>query len=154
MKKSKQHRPVDEIRKERETLDKLYNEASKRLSEEEAAARSAASADRSRKWKEAAPPVVAAWRLKMKKHVFEREGGGCRVMYTVKYADGTGNTFHPVRGAYDEVTGRITDRSVPMEPFFVHGLPFEHEPSGWLSDDHLYDIVRINPSKMPPIDRS
>ena len=62
--------------------------------------------------------------------------------------------FHPVEGAYDAVTGLITDRSIPMQPFFHEGIPFDREPSNWLGDDHLYDIVRIKPKGMPPIDRS
>ena len=145
---TKKHRTLEEIRAEREALDKLYREAQARLSDEESAARSAVPPSEP-------SPVVAVWRLKMKQHVFEREGGdGFRTMYTVRYADGTGNTFHPAEGAYDPVTGLTTDRTVPMEPFFHEGIPFDREPSNWLGDDHLYDIVRIKPEGMPPIDRS
>ena len=146
MKNTKTHRDLAVIKAEQKMLDKIYNDARERLLHEESQAMNA--------YKKTPSPVVEAWRLVLKQHVFDRKHDGFRTMYTVKYADGSGNTFHPVEGAYDAVTGLITDRSIPMQPFFHEGIPFDREPSNWLGDDHLYDIVRIKPKGMPPIDRS
>lgn len=151
--KRKKHRDPDVIRAEREALDRSYAEARERLSEEENEARCRLATERSAGWKAQPSPIVDAWKLTRKR--FEGWEGGTPWLYTVRYADGTGNTFRPQRGAWDEETGAprpVKGRKAVHEAYFDSGLDFEEEPSAWLRERRLWNIVRIDPADLPPLD--
>ncbi|NBT35833.1 MAG: hypothetical protein EBT03_09925 [Betaproteobacteria bacterium] len=95
-----------------------------------------------------------AWKLTQKgwKDIHD----GVPWMYTVRYADGTGNTYYPPDEAYDAVTGKpVKSRKKlpPYEGYFVEGCLFEEEPSMWLHEHRFYDIVKIDVADLPPIKR-
>lgn len=97
---------------------------------------------------------VEAWKLTQKG--WQDIHDGVPWMYTVRYADGTGNTYYPPDEAYDDVTGKpVKSRKKlpPYEGYFVEGLPFEEEPSMWLDEHRFYDIVKIDVADLPPIKR-
>ncbi len=142
-----------EIRAEEKRLSEEYSARREELSKLEEQLNAEARDKRTAKAKDTAAPPVQAWKLTTKNW----RGGdpGNPWIFTVRYADGTGNSYYSPRGTYDDVTGAPLKgwEKVQLEAFFVEGLPFEHEPSGWLKDDDLYDIVEIDVADLPPIKR-
>lgn len=141
-----------EIRAAERLLDEQYHRCRDWLREEEERISKEEQEKRITAAKISNAPIVEAWKLRLKDHRYDPSVGG-RYIFTVKFADGTGNSYHYLRGTTHPITGEPYDPMGKIEAFFVEGLPFEHEPSNWLNDDHLYDIVKIDPKDVPPFDR-
>lgn len=148
MKNTKKPTTWQEVREAERQLDEEYMRRREELRDIEDEIRGVAQQKRVAEFKARAAPITHAWRLRLKN--YKSWEGSSRYIVTLKFADGTGNSYHYVDE--DEETGEPADLlKSPMKPFFVEGLPFEHEPSNWLNDDHLYDIVPIDPADVPPI---
>lgn len=140
-----------EVRAEEKRLAEEYSARREELAKLEQRLRYAAVDKRAAAAKKRAAKPVEAWKLTQKRW---QPGEGVPWMYTVRYADGTGNTYYPPSAAYDDVTGKPVLSPLPLHgAFFVEGLPFEEEPSGWLHDHHLYEIEKIDVADLPPIKR-
>jgi len=143
-----------EVRAEEKRLAEEYSARREELAKLEQRLRYEAVDKRSAAAKKRAAKPVEAWKLTQKG--WKDTHDGVPWMYTVRYADGTGNTYYPPDEAYDDVTGKpVKSRKKlpPYEGYFVEGLPFEEEPSMWLDEHRLYDIVKIDVTDLPPIKR-
>jgi hypothetical protein len=153
MTNTKQFTTWQEIRAEEKRLSEEYSARREELSRLEAQIREDAREKRIEKAKAAGAPPVQAWKLTAKNWSGCEEGSPW--IFTVRYADGTGNSYSSPRGTYDDVTGAPLPGwdKVELYAYFTEGLPFEEEPSCWLNEHRFYDIVEIDVADLPPIKR-